>query len=161
MHHELHLIAAAAARLAERLPRPVMVSLAGSVDRHGGLDRPSARQAILQSLPTPDFRDATADFLDVWHASAGGVGVEAVTVALLTAARCEHDHRNDETVEIVWTGPEPTATRFRQTEQAILEVLTSATRRLTVVSYAVYRIPRIREALIAAARRGVAIRLIV
>jgi phosphatidylserine/phosphatidylglycerophosphate/cardiolipin synthase-like enzyme len=32
---------------------------------------------------------------------------------------------------------------------------------LTVVSYAVYRIPRIREALVAAAGRGVAIRLIV
>ena len=67
-------------------------------------------------------------------------------MALVTAAKCEHDHRHEETVEIVWTGPEPGETRFRQTEQAILEVVNSATRRLTVVSYAVYRIPRIREA---------------
>jgi hypothetical protein len=35
-----------------------------------------------------------------------------------------------------------------QNEQAILEVVNSATKRLTVVSYAVYRIPRIREALV-------------
>jgi phosphatidylserine/phosphatidylglycerophosphate/cardiolipin synthase-like enzyme len=73
----------------------------------------------------------------------------------------ELNHRHEETVEIVWTGPEPTETRFRQTEQAILEVVNSATRHLTVVSYAVYRIPRIREALVAAASRGVVIRLIV
>ncbi len=62
---------------------------------------------------------------------------------------------------MVWTGPEHADSRFRQTEQAILEVVNSATRRLTVVSYAVYRIPCIREALVAAANRGVVIRLIV
>ncbi len=89
------------------------------------------------------------------------MGSEAVAVALLTAAKSEQDHRQEETVEIVWTGPEPAETRFRQTEQAILEVVNSATRCLTVVSYAVYRIPRIREALVVAASRGVSIRLIV
>ena len=115
----------------------------------------------VQSLPTPDFRDATADFLDLWHSAAGSIGAEAVALALVTAAMSERNHRQQETVEIVWTGPEPSETRFRQTEQAILEVVNSATRRLTVVSYAVYRIPRIREALVAAASRGVVIRLIV
>ena len=161
MNHEHHQIGAAAARLADRLPYAVMISVAEAVALYGGLDRPHARQAILQSLPTPDFRDATADFLDLWHSSAGNVGAEAVAVALVTAAKSELDHRHEETVEIVWTGPEPAETRFRQTEQAILEVVNSATKRLTVVSYAVYRIPRIREALVAAANRGVGIRMIV
>ncbi len=161
MNHEYHQIGAGAAKLADRLPHSVMIAVAGAVAMQGGMDRPHARQAILQSLPTPDFRDATADFLDLWHTSADGVGAEAVAVALVTAAKCEHDHRHGETVEIVWTGPEPAETRFRQTEQAILEVVNSATKRLTVVSYAVYRIPRIREALVAAAGRGVRIRLIV
>lgn len=77
-----------------------------------------------------DFRDATADFLDLWHSNAASVGAEAVAVALVTAAKSELAHRHEETVEIVWTGPEPTETRFRQTEQAILEVVNSATRRL-------------------------------
>ncbi len=89
------------------------------------------------------------------------IGAEAVAVALVTAAKCEDDHRHEETVEVVWTGPELAETRFRQTEQAILEVVNSATKKLTVVSYAVYRIPRIREALVAAASRGVGIRLLV
>jgi phosphatidylserine/phosphatidylglycerophosphate/cardiolipin synthase-like enzyme len=135
--------------------------VADAVALHGNLEPAAARRAILQCVPTPDFREATTEFIDLWHATAGGVGAEAVAVALVTAAKCEHDHRHEETVEIVWTGPEPADTRFRQTEQAILEVVNSATRQLTVVSYAVYRIPRIREALVAAARRRVGIRLIV
>ena len=161
MNHEHHQFGAAAAQLADRLPHSVVIAVAEAVALHGGMDRSAARQAILQILPTPDFRDATADFLDHWQNHAASVGAEAVAVALVTAAKSEHDHRHEETVEIVWTGPEPAETRFRQTEQAILEVVNSATKRLTVVSYAVYRIPRIRNALVAAASRGVGIRLIV
>ncbi len=160
MTHEHQQIGVAAARLAHSLPHSLMVCVAEAVARCDDLERAVARQTILQCVPTPAFRDATAEFLKLWHSKAGGVGAEAVAVALVTAATCEHDHRQDETVEIVWTGPEPADTRFRQTEQAILEVVNSATKRLTVVSYAVYRIPRIREALVAGARRGVGIRLI-
>jgi phosphatidylserine/phosphatidylglycerophosphate/cardiolipin synthase-like enzyme len=161
MNKEQYQLGAAAAQLADRLPYSLMVAVAEAVTHHGGMDRPSARQAILQSLPTPDFRDITADFLDEWHFCAGSVGAEAVAVALVTAAKSKHNHRQAETVEIVWTGPESAEFRFRHTEQAILEVVNSATKRLTVVSYAVYRIPRISEALVDAASRGVGIRLIV
>jgi phosphatidylserine/phosphatidylglycerophosphate/cardiolipin synthase-like enzyme len=161
MTHDHHHIGAGAARLAARLPYSLASGVAGALARCGGLDRETTRQAILQLLPTPEFREATAEFIDLWHVTAGDVGAEAVAVALLTAAKCEHDHRHDETVEVVWTGPEPADTRFRHTEQAVLEVIDTAATRLTVVSYAVYRIPRIRDALVAAADRGVGIRLIV
>jgi phosphatidylserine/phosphatidylglycerophosphate/cardiolipin synthase-like enzyme len=40
-------------------------------------------------------------------------------------------------------------------------VLDSATQRITLVSYAVYRIPRVREALVRAARRNVRINVVV
>ena len=147
--------------MADRLPHSLMIFVAEAVAQHGSLEPAAARRAILHCVPTPDFRDATAEFLHLWHTTAGGIGSEAVAIALVTAATCEQDHRHGETVEIVWTGPEPAETRFRQTEQAILEVVNSATKKLTVVSYAVYRIPRIREALVAAASRGVGIRLVV
>lgn len=161
MNNQHQQLGAAAARLAHRLPHSLMGCVAEAVALHGNLEPAAARRAILQSVPTPDFRDLAAEFIDCWHSTAGMVGAEAVAVALVTAAKCEQDHRYEETVEIVWTGPEPAETRFRQTEQAILEVVNSATAKLTVVSYAVYRIPRIREALVAAANRGVGIRLIV
>ena len=86
---------------------------------------------------------------------------EASAAALVTAASANAVYQQQQTVEVVWTGPETSDTRSRRTEQAILEVLDSARDRLTVVSYAVYRIPRIGEALVAAASRGVRLRLIV
>jgi phosphatidylserine/phosphatidylglycerophosphate/cardiolipin synthase-like enzyme len=50
---------------------------------------------------------------------------------------------------------------LRRTEQAILQVLDSARRQITLISYAVYRIPNVCEALVRAARRGVRISVIV
>lgn len=69
--------------------------------------------------------------------------------------------RNARSVELVWTGPESDGTPFRRTEQAILQVLDAAQRRITLVSYAVYQIPFVREALARAAKRGVEITVIV
>jgi phosphatidylserine/phosphatidylglycerophosphate/cardiolipin synthase-like enzyme len=70
-------------------------------------------------------------------------------------------HRDEQTVELVWTGPETGTSPFRRTEQAILQVLDSATRRIVLVSYAVYNVPRIAESLVRAAGRGVRITIIV
>jgi phosphatidylserine/phosphatidylglycerophosphate/cardiolipin synthase-like enzyme len=64
-------------------------------------------------------------------------------------------------VELVWTGPDVGVVPLRRTEQALLQVIESATERLLVVSYAVYRIPRVCEALVRAAERGVAIQIVV
>jgi phosphatidylserine/phosphatidylglycerophosphate/cardiolipin synthase-like enzyme len=160
MNHEHHELSMAAARLADRLPYEVVISIAGAISKFEGFERQHLRQAVLQSVPMAQFRDAASSFIDHWNQQASRVSAEAVAMALVTAAKCETDHRTEETVEIVWTGPETDETRFRHTEQAILEVLNSATQKITVVSYAVYRIPRIRDALIAAANRGVNIRLI-
>ncbi len=64
-------------------------------------------------------------------------------------------------MELVWTGPETDAAPFRRTEQAILQVLESATQQITLVSYAVYNIPYICDSLVRAAKRGVRITVIV
>jgi phosphatidylserine/phosphatidylglycerophosphate/cardiolipin synthase-like enzyme len=161
MNHEHHQISLAAAKLADRLPYAMMISIASAISSNGNLDRSHLRQIVLQAVPTAQFRDAASGFIDKWFNHAPMVGNEAVALALVTAATSEHDHKTEESVEIVWTGPDKVENRFRHTEQAILEVLNSATKKITVVSYAVYRIPRIRDALIAAANRGVDIRLIV
>lgn len=137
-----------------------MINVADAVLLHSRVDRSVARQAILQGLPTPDFRDAAADFLNRWHARSSSVGAEAVAVALVTAARSEQDHQREETVEIVWTGPEPAETQFRQTEQAILQLLDTAKDRITLISYAVYSIPNVSVSLVNAARRGVKLTVI-
>jgi phosphatidylserine/phosphatidylglycerophosphate/cardiolipin synthase-like enzyme len=161
MNDDLQQIALAATRLADRLPYAVVISMAEAVILYGGMDWQTGRMAIINSLPTADFRDAAADFVDHWWSNAARLTPQSVAVALVVAANAESTHRQEESTEIAWIGPETTNAKFRQTEQAILEVLNSASKRLTVVSYAVYRIPRIKEALVAAANRGVQIRIIV
>ena len=49
----------------------------------------------------------------------------------------------------------------RRTEQAILQILESAKYRITLVSFAVYRIQNVRNALVRAAQRGVQLTVIV
>ena len=84
-----------------------------------------------------------------------------VAIALRTAACSQRSREADPSVEIVWTGPRSENVSFRHTEQAILQVLNSAQSRILLVSYAVYSIPNIQDAVVRAARRGVQITVVV
>ena len=98
MNDEYHQIGAAATRLAGRLPHAVMIAVAGLIDQHGGSERSSARQAVLQGIPhLPDFRDARPpDFLDSWLCSCEcGVGRRRWPSPCVTAAQAEHDDRGE------------------------------------------------------------------
>lgn len=156
-----HEIATSAAKLADVLPFPVMQVLSEVVATCWPADWPTARNQILQRLAHPHYRKLAADFLDDWRASDPHLSAEAVATALLTAAHAEEIRRQSQSLELVWTGPDGGGSPFRHTEQAILQVLDSAKERITLVSYAVYRIPHVRESLVRAAGRGVRIKVIV
>jgi phosphatidylserine/phosphatidylglycerophosphate/cardiolipin synthase-like enzyme len=83
-----------------------------------------------------------------------------VAVALLSAALAEQTHRDSQSVELVWTGPDTEQTSFRRTEQAILQVLDGAKHRVTLVCFAVYKIPYVEKALVRAAKRDVRLTVI-
>ena len=57
-------------------------------------------------------------------------------------------------MSIVWTGPETDAVPARRTDQAQLELVARASRKLIVVSFAPYKVLEVAAALIAAAGRG-------
>jgi len=105
MNLDYQRIGAAAARLAECVPYSAMVALAETVALNAAKDWSTARQAILQSVPSPPQRNATADFLDLWSFSADSVGIEALVAALATAAECEHEHRRKRAVSPVEPRP--------------------------------------------------------
>lgn len=73
---------------------------------------------------------------------------------------CSCNESNRSTIELVWTGPDVGQIPLRRTEQAILQLIEWASRRLTIISYAVYNIPHIREALVRTAQKGVAINVV-
>jgi phosphatidylserine/phosphatidylglycerophosphate/cardiolipin synthase-like enzyme len=157
--HEL--IAVEAGKLAAAAPFSLVTSLACAIEACDPSDWSLARNRILHGVSHAHYRNLAAGFLDSWRGQAVSLTPQAVALALLTAAHAEKAHREHQTVELVWTGPETGVVPFRRTEQAILQVIDSAARRVLVVSYAVYNIPRICEALVRAAGRGAAITVIV
>jgi phosphatidylserine/phosphatidylglycerophosphate/cardiolipin synthase-like enzyme len=153
-------IATCAGKLAAILPFPVMQLLAEAVATCQPNDWPTARNQVVQCLSHPYYRSLAADFLDSWRASEPQLPAQAVVMALLTAAHAEETHRKNQSLDLVWTGPDGGGAPLRHTEQAILQVLDSAEERITLVSYAVYRIPHVRESLVRAAGRAVRIKVI-
>ena len=161
MENNERTIADEAGKLAAVLPFPLMQLLADYISRNDSSDWPAAKDRILQCLSHAHYRGLAAEFLDRCRSQSPGLCSQAISLAVLTAACSERVHRKDQTVELVWTGPEVGTMPLRRTEQAILQVLDCASKRITVVSYAVYNIPHVCDALIRAAHRGVAIQIIV
>jgi phosphatidylserine/phosphatidylglycerophosphate/cardiolipin synthase-like enzyme len=153
-------IAEQAQKVAAELPTPLVATLADAIERVG-VGWKHAHAAILASLSHPHYRSVAAELLEAWQAEAISVSPEAVALALLAASEAERRHREEQAADLVWTGPDTEAVPIRHTEQAILQVIDAARERLLVVSYAVYKIPRVCGALVRAADRGVRLRIVV
>lgn len=118
------------------------------------------RAEIAKRVAHHQHRDLALAFVDRWQKEANDIDARSVALALQTAAFSELTRRGSQPVELVWTGPDTGQTPFRRTEQAILQVLDGAKTRITLVSFAVYRIPNIGKALVRAAQRGVRLTVI-
>ena len=158
---EYHLIATEASRLARLLPPSVLEAVAARLARSDASDWGALRAQIAQAVPSPNHRALAVAFVDLWRSEAAAVPSQALAAALITASEAEKGHREEQSVELVWTGPDVGVVPLRRTEQVVLQVINSASQRLLVVAYAVFKVPRIGEALVRAADRGVVMSMIV
>ena len=152
--------ATAIARLASELPLGSLQSLAAGashVSRPGlGLPAPSGRSVHWACpITLPDQRQ----FLDDWQTRAPDTEPAAVGVALLTASAALDLQHREASAELVWTGPDAGDAAMRRTDQALLEVINSADQSLLIVSFAVYRIESVSEAVVRAHGRGADVRI--
>ena len=115
---------------------------------------------LLQYLPKLTWRNVVADLVDVWHTEAGHLDARALATALATAAHCETASRQELSVELVWTGPNPEGVPLRRTDQALLQLIRESEQELVLISFAVYKIPKVAHELAAAIRRGVKLTII-
>ena len=155
------IIAAEAIKLAKNLPTRLVQLLASLISNCDLGDWSAFKTQIIQNLSHPEYRTLAARFLDAWRLQAGNISAESVAVSLLTAAASEKEHREHQSIALVWTGPEVGVFPLRRTEQALLQLIATATQRLLIVSYAVYNIHRVCEALIDATNRGVTITIVI
>lgn len=152
------IIVEAATALASGLPTSTVETVAAAILTSSST---SLKAEIARRVAHHHHRDRAMSFVDCWQADAADLDKNVIAIALQTAALSEQKHRDSQTVELVWTGPDGGDIPFRRTEQAILQLLDSAQDRITLVSFAVYRIPNIASSLVRAARRGVKLTVIV
>jgi phosphatidylserine/phosphatidylglycerophosphate/cardiolipin synthase-like enzyme len=98
--------------------------------------------------------------VEVWQLYSADVPPVAAAMCLLGAVQAVERHHAAGAPELVWTGPDVGVIPVRRTEQALLQLLDWSQERVTVVSFAVYHIPTVCEALLRAADRGCTIRII-
>ena len=152
------IIIEAVAHLAVGVPVEVIDRVAHVVSTCSLLD---VRSRIAEAVPHPGHRSLCQRFVNDWLSTVSPLPCSEVAMSLRTAAHLGRLRDRGQSIELAWTGPRSQAVPHRHTEQAILQVLDSATQRITIVCYAVYRIPHVRDSLVRAARRGVRVAIIV
>ncbi len=141
--------------LAADLPRALVDQLAELVAANPAGDWNYLGGRIQRSFAQPRYQAGVRRLLQVWETEAPAMPAAAVALALQSAAGLAEALRTDQTLSLVWTGPDTRLVPLRRTDQALLEVIDRAERQLLVVSFAVYRAGSIVDALLRAAGRGV------
>lgn len=79
--------------------------------------------------------------------------------AFRTALAVEARHREAPKLELIWSGPVFSPFSLRRTDETILQLIQQTNQRLTLVSFALYRVERLSQALNTAIERGVTVRM--
>src|SRR4051812_41206653 len=116
------IISEAACRAASELPFSTAQGAADIFDAAGDLADAKER---LSAVPHAHHRSLLSRLIERGQSSVPVPSAKSVAVALRTAAWAEKTHRESQSVELVWTGPDSDTIPLRRTEQAILEVLDS------------------------------------
>ncbi len=117
-----------------------------------------APEAASRALGTGSTRKLFLTATAAWLSA--GAAPESLASALLAASRAHEVARQEVQLELVWTGPVANRPTMRRTEQALLELIESATDELLLVSFVTYEVESIRAALVEAIERGVKVTLI-
>jgi phosphatidylserine/phosphatidylglycerophosphate/cardiolipin synthase-like enzyme len=148
-------LAEAISQTARELPAAQALRLADAVARSPEAAA-AARAGLYRLVPTAAFERATRRLVHAWGTASG----EAVAVGLRAAVRAVQATRADQSVDIVWTGPQTPEVPVRLTRAVLVDVIRSAAERLVIVSFAAYRVALVLDELAAAAARGVDVRLV-
>ena len=124
------------------------------------LSHEADRHSILHHLPKAQWRQAVTNLLDQWHTTHPPLTSEAIATALLTAQHCIHQNQKDLSLETVWTGPEGSGIPVRRTEQVLLQLIQQAQQEIILVSFAIYKVPDLTQALRTALDHGITLKLI-
>ncbi|MFC1600828.1 DISARM system phospholipase D-like protein DrmC [Candidatus Sumerlaeota bacterium] len=146
-------------RTAAELPAEVARGVAVAIAASDGPPGP-ARDKVIHTLGQPHFRDSVSDLFEAWSEMAPDMTGAVIGAALLAAAFTVDHFRETEQAELLWTGPDTKGIPLRRTDQALIQLIRSAERTVTLVSFAVYKFQPILVEISNALKRNVDVRLI-
>lgn len=148
------MLAKAVASAARSLPADQVELLAAALEKLEGTPPDHVGQAVLGSLvATERFRSVARRLLQAWG-EAPAVEGAALALAIRAALESRTEANTGSQVEVVWTGPEGEVD-VRLTYSVLIELIEAARQLLIIVSFAVYQVPKVLDALRTARRRGV------
>ncbi len=121
-------------------------------------DTYNANNALSSVVGTPATANLMHQLIDAWRATT--VSADELASMLLSASHVFAKVSNQQSVELVWTGPTTPFVSARRTEQALLQVINSAEQTLFITSFVAYDISSIVKALNDASDRGVSISML-
>lgn len=110
---------------------------------------------------TGDAARLFAELLGVWEREMPSCPLALLSNALLAACAASREERGRQRLELVWSGPSALSTTLRSTGPALLELISSASESVYIVTFAAYKVPSVASALAAAERRGVRVVFVV
>ncbi len=117
-----------------------------------------AAGALSGVVGTPAAAGVMDQLINAWRATS--VSAEELTLMLLAASHVFTKAANQQSTELVWTGPTTPFVSARRTEQALLQVINAAEQTLFITSFVAYDVSTIVMALNAASDRGVIISML-
>ncbi|EUL90955.1 TPA: phospholipase [Enterobacter hormaechei subsp. steigerwaltii] len=107
---------------------------------------------------TPVAATVVKQLIMTWQKTS--VSSSELAAMLLTASHVYSKATSEQCIELVWTGPTTPFVSARRTEQALLQVISTAERTLFITSFVAYDVSTIVKALNAANERGVMISIL-
>ena len=117
-----------------------------------------AASSLSSVVGTPAAAGVVDQLVDAWRTTS--VAADELASMLLAAGHVFTKVANQQSTELVWTGPTTPFVSARRTEQALLQVINAAEQTLFITSFVAYDVSTIVKALNAAAARGVAISML-
>ena len=135
------------------LVSPEKIQAIASRVRQSDVDK--AAISIKSVVGTPIASGAVEQLVEAWHGTT--VSPNELASMLLAASHVFNKTTAEQSTELVWTGPTTPFVSARRTEQALLQVINTASQTLFITSFVAYDISSIVKALKAASDKGVRI----
>lgn len=128
--------------------------------RAAQVTNPTGIPRIQDQPPTANFRVNAGAVATAWQHTSPPVHGTTVAAMLRAANHATQRTRREQSVDLVWTGPGTNTIYAQPTSDVVVNLMGEAQRTLILSTFASRRVPRVRDALTAAASRGVKITLI-